>query len=276
MSEDLFVEAGDARLAVRIDGPAGAPWLILSNSLATDMRMWEPQIAELSAHRRLVRYDTRGHGRSSAPGGPYRFDLLVGDVVAILDRLDIETTDILGLSLGGMTALGFGLAHPERVRGLICCAARGDFPAAAIAAWDQRMAAVEQGGMAAIVDETLARWFTPATARNRPDVVNHARAMMLATSAEGYRGCAAALQALDYRRRLPDLRSRTLYLAGEADGAAPPAVMREMAEATPNAQFEIAPGAAHIVNLEATTPFNATVRRFLLADDGDDDAVARL
>lgn len=267
MSETLQVDAGDALLEVRIDGDVARPWLILSNSLAADMTMWTSQVAELSRHRRLVRYDTRGHGGSSAPPGPYDFDRLVGDVVAILDRLDIAQTDIVGLSLGGMTALGLGLSHPKRIAKLVCCDARAEFPPAAIAGWDQRILAVAAGGVAAIVEETLARWFTPTTFDERPGIIDSARAMMLRTSTEGYLGCVSALKTLDYRRHLPQLRVPTLYLVGDQDGGAPPDVMREMAGATPNAEFAILPAAAHIANREAPEAFNAAVLGFLAAPD---------
>jgi 3-oxoadipate enol-lactonase len=269
MSETLQITAGDASLAVCIDGEAGKPWLILSNSLAADMTMWAPQVAKLSAHRRLVRYDTRGHGRSSAPAGPYSFDRLVDDMVAILDHLGIETADVLGLSLGGMTALGLGLTHPGRVRKLVCCDARGEFPPAAIAGWDQRISAVAAGGLSSIADETLTRWFVPATFRDRPEVIEQAHRMILSTSSNGYLGCVAALKTLNYREQLPRLEKHTLFVVGEDDLAAPPSVMREMAAATPRAEFVTISGAAHIANVEGGATFDAAVCRFLLADDFD-------
>jgi 3-oxoadipate enol-lactonase len=256
------VVAADASLAVRIDGDAGLPWLILSNSLATDMTMWDAQVADLSRLRRVVRYDTRGHGRSSAPPGPYDFPRLVDDIVAIMDHLDIASTDVMGLSLGGMTALGLGLDHPERVRRLICCDARAEFPPAAIAGWDQRIKAVTTGGMAAILDETLAR-FSADTHRDRPDVIAHGRQMVLETSVTGYCGCAAALKTLDYFRRLPGLEKPTLYLVGAEDAGAPATAMRAMAEATPAAEFVVVPGAAHIANMDNVAAFNASVSAFV-------------
>jgi 3-oxoadipate enol-lactonase len=271
MSETLEIPAGEASLAVRIDGEAGKPWLLLSNSLAADMTMWDPQVAKLSAHRRLVRYDTRGHGRSSAPAGPYSFDQLVDDMIAILDHLGIETADVLGLSLGGMTALGLGLTHPERVRKLVCCDARSEFPPAAIAGWDQRMSAVAAGGVSSIADETLTRWFVPATFRDRPEVIEQARRMILSTSSAGYLGCVAALKTLNYRERLPRLEKHTLFVVGEDDLAAPPSVMREMAAATPRAEFVTISGAAHIANMEGGATFDAAICSFLLADDFDDE-----
>ena len=126
MSARLEVPAGDATLAARIDGDPGLPWLMLSNSLAADMTMWDDQLPDLVRLRRVVRYDTRGHGASSAPPGPYDLARLAADAVAVLDRLAIPAADHLGLSLGGMTGVGLGLLHPARLRRLICCDARGD------------------------------------------------------------------------------------------------------------------------------------------------------
>ena len=123
MTRDI-VKARDADLLVRIDGPQGKPWILLSNSLATDLHMWDDQIAFLTQTHRVVRYDTRGHGQSTAPRGPYDFDMLVADMLAVLDHVGAERADIMGLSLGGMTALGLGLAHPGRVRRMVACRAR--------------------------------------------------------------------------------------------------------------------------------------------------------
>ena len=263
MSETLQVASGDAWLKVRVEGDASKPWLIASNSLATNMSMWDSQIEAFVRHRRVVRYDTRGHGGSSAPPGAYDFAALVGDIVAILDRLQIETADVVGLSLGGMTALGLGLAHPDRVRRIACCDARGAFPQAAIAGWSQRMEAVRAGGVGAIVEETLQRWFTPATHCKRPDILAQARDMMQSTSVAGYLGCVAALKTLDYRRQLPNLQVPTLFLTGSEDGAAPPDVVKDMASATPHAQFVSIPAAAHISNIEAPEMFNQRIVEFL-------------
>jgi 3-oxoadipate enol-lactonase len=271
MSERLEVAAGDTTLAVRIDGDPGLPWLMLSNSLAADMTMWDDQLPDLLRLRRVVRYDTRGHGASSAPPGPYDLGRLTADVVAILDRLAIPAIDFLGLSLGGMTGVGLGLLHPARLGRLICCDARGDYPAAALALWDERVKAVSAGGMAAIAEDTLARWFTERTRREQPELVDRARRMVLATSVAGYCGCVAALKALDYGRQLADLTVPTLYVAGAEDVAVPPAVMQAMATATPAARLAVVPGAAHLANMENVAFFNATVCGFL----GEGSATSR-
>ena len=263
MSETLTVKSADVSLSVRVEGAGHLPWLVLSNSLATDLSLWDRQLADLARLRRIVRYDTRGHGDSSAPAGPYSFDTLTADVIAIMDQLGIERADILGLSLGGMTALGLGLDHASRVNTIICCCARADFPAPAISMWDDRIKAVRDGGMAAIAEGTLGRWFTPAALAEKPTYIDSTRAMILKTSVEGYCGCVAALKSLDYRRRLPDLNKPTLFIAGAEDQAASSAAMREMAAATPGAKFEEMTAASHIANIEQPERFNAAVCDFL-------------
>ncbi|ADH87563.1 alpha/beta hydrolase fold protein [Ancylobacter novellus DSM 506] len=258
-----IVVSRDAELAVRVDGADHLPWIVLSNSLAADLTMWDDQIPFLTRSYRVLRYDTRGHGRSSAPNGPYSFDMLVADFIAVMDRFDVRQADVLGLSMGGMTALGVGLAYPERVNRLICADARADAPPPFVAGWDQRIAAVAAGGMGAVLAGTMERWFTAQTRQERPEIVDRAARMVLDTSPVGYAGCAEALKGLDYLRHLPRLEPETLYIVGAEDGGAPPDAMRAMAAATPGAQFEILPRVAHISNMEDVAGFNARVAEFL-------------
>ena len=258
-----IVASGDAELALRVDGAEHLPWIVLSNSLAADLTMWDDQIPFLTQSYRVLRYDTRGHGRSSAPAGPYSFDVLVADFIAVMDHFEIRQADVLGLSLGGMTALGVGLVHPERVNRLICADARADAPPPFVAGWDLRIAAVAAGGMGAVLTGTLERWFTAETRQKRPEVADRAARMVLATSPTGYIGCAEALKGLDYLRHLPRLEPETLYIVGAEDAGAPAEAMRAMAAATPGAQFEILPRVAHIANMEDVAGFNARVAEFL-------------
>jgi 3-oxoadipate enol-lactonase len=253
------VRADGATLSLRNDGEAGRPWLLLSNSLATDAGMWDDQMPLLTRTHRVVRCDTRGHGSSSAPEGPYSFDMLVADMVAVLDHVGATTADVMGLSLGGMTALGLALAHPERVRSLVVADARADAPPPFVEAWDARIAAVREGGMAAVLDSTLERWFTERGRARRPEAVERAHAMILRTSPAGYIGCAAALQRLDYLRRLPDLKAPALYVVGSEDSGAPKDAMQAMADATPGGRLAVIEGAAHVSNMEDPAAFNAAI-----------------
>lgn len=258
----LSVPSGEATLSARIEGDAGNPWLLLSNSLAADLSMWDDQIALFCLTHRVLRYDTRGHGQSSVPAGPYDFPMLVADTVALLDHVGADRADVIGLSLGGMTALGLGLAHPGRVGRMLVCDARADNPPPFVAGWDDRIAAISAGGMEAIRDGTLARWFTPAS---KPEQRERAGRMILSTPAPGYIACARALQGLDYLRHLPGMTVPVTYLVGAEDLAAPPAAMQGMADATPGGHLVTLPGLAHVPNMERPDLFNQAVGPWLAA-----------
>jgi 3-oxoadipate enol-lactonase len=256
------VPSGGILLSAQVDGSEGKPWLLLGNSLAADLSMWDDQIDLLTRTHRVIRYDTRGHGHSDAPGGAYDFPLLVADMVAVLDHFGVDRADVMGLSLGGMTALGLGLTHPDRVRRLVICDARADAPAPFVASWDDRIAAISAKGMAAVVDGTLARWFTPACP---PDVLRRATAMILATRPEGYIGCALALKTLDYLKDLGRMRPPVLYICGAEDLGAPKEAMAAMAAATPKASLTVLPALAHIPNMEDPAAFGAALAPWLEA-----------
>jgi 3-oxoadipate enol-lactonase len=254
------VSSGPATLSARIDGDSSKPWLLLSNSLAADLTMWDDQIDALTQTHCVLRYDTRGHGQSSTPPGPYDFPMLVGDMLALLDHVGAAKADILGLSLGGMTALGLGLAHPDRIRRMVVCDARADNPPPFVASWDDRIAAISAQGMEGVSEGTLSRWFSPTCP---PAIRDKAARMILSTPVAGYTACARALQGLDYLRHLPALSVPTLYVVGAEDLAAPPAAMQGMADATPGARLVALPGLGHVPNMERPDLFNAAVTPFL-------------
>ncbi len=257
--------APGAALFTRVDpGPdSDAPWIVLSNSLAADHAMWNPQMPLLTGRYNVLRYDTRGHGASDAPAGPYSFDMLVADVAAVMDFHQVRRATYMGLSLGGMTGLGLALAHPERVERLVCCDARADAPEGFVKSWDDRIASVEAGGMESILAVTVERWLVPSFRAAHPDAVADIRRMILATQPAGYRGCAEALKRLDYLKDLGRLAVPTLYVVGAEDGGAPPAVMQAMADATPGARMETVPEAAHIANVDNAKGFEKAVSGFL-------------
>ncbi|AXS41760.1 3-oxoadipate enol-lactonase [Breoghania sp. L-A4] len=258
------VDRGAFYLATSVTGrPEGAPWIVLSNSLGASMEMWMPQLELLGQHYRVLSYDTRGHGRSDAPEGPYSFDDLVGDVVALLDHFRIKKADFMGLSLGGMTGLGLAINHPERVRRLICCDARADAPEGFVKSWDERINAIEAGGLGSILRGTMERWFSQDFRDNQPDQMAAMGSMFLETSVTGYKGCAAALKTLDYLKDLDKIACPTLYIVGDEDFGAPPAVMKDMAERTPGAVMAEIAGAAHIANVDEPEAFNAAIKAFL-------------
>ncbi|WP_417586694.1 alpha/beta fold hydrolase [Pararhodobacter oceanensis] len=247
------------KLHSTITGPEGAPALLLLNSLGATQEMWAPQIKLLSDHYRVIRCDTRGHGASPTPTGPYSFDDLVADALGVLDSYEIASATVMGLSLGGMTGLGLGLAAPERITRVICCAARADAPDGFIQNWHNRLEMLDSGGIAEVWKNTVGMWLSDETRQARPETEAALQNSFLQTTADGYRGCAHALMGLDYLRRLNEMKVPTHFIAGENDMAASPEVMRAMAEACPGADFTVIPAAKHIINVDRPDDFAVSV-----------------
>ncbi|MEP1929663.1 MAG: alpha/beta fold hydrolase [Roseibium sp.] len=257
--------AGGAMISYQIDGPQDAPWLILSNSLATDRRLWEPQMAGLTASRRVLRYDTRGHGKSDPGQAPYSFDELTDDVLALCAAIGIQRADFMGISLGGMTGLALALREPKLIGRLVCCDARADAPAPYQAIWDANIAKLDEVGIGGLIDPTMQRWFTGpflVDAENA-ELLDLVRQMIASTSPVGYKGAAQCLQSLDLLKDLGQIECPTLYATGENDMAATVAVMEDMTSRTPNSVFKIVPDAAHLSNLEQPKTFLAIAQEFL-------------
>lgn len=262
MSGKVALSSG-LTLNTAVDGPEGKDWIVLSNSLGANLTMWEPQIELLTRRYRVLRYDTRGHGASDAPEGPYDFAELVADVVALMDAHDIGKAAFMGLSMGGMTGLGLALDHPERVSRVVCADGRADAPEPFRAMWDQRMAVVKEKGLAGIVDGTLGSWFTEAWREAHPDEVADIRSMVLGNDPAGYIACCQALKRLDYLRHLGKVTVPILFVGGSEDKGANPDVMRQMAAATPGGAFGEVPDAAHVANINQPEAFNACIAEFL-------------
>jgi 3-oxoadipate enol-lactonase len=258
-----FVEHDGLLLACRVSGREGAPWIVLSNSLGATMAMWEPQLALLEPHFHVLRYDTRGHGASGVPPEPYRFHDLIGDVMALMDHHGIARAALMGLSLGGMTAMGLALAHPGRFERIICCDTRADAPPPFQQGWIERLAAVDEGGLGRIVGGTMERWFAPDWRALNPAALAAVEAAFLATPVEGYRGCVAAIRTLDYLKDLGRITVPMLYVCGSADMAAPVAAMQAMADATPGARLAVIEGGAHLPNIDRSAQFNRAIAGFL-------------
>lgn len=246
-----------------VDGAEGNPWLVLSNSLGANLSMWDPQIAFLTQKYRVLRYDTRGHGGSDTPAEPYAFTDLVADVIGLMDAVGIETAAFMGLSMGGMTGLGLSLDHGDRISRVVCADGRADAPEPFRAMWDGRIAAVEENGLAGILDGTLATWFTETWRDANPDGVGAVRAMILGNDPSGYIACCKALKGLDYLRRMSEAKVPVLYVGGSDDKGAAPDVMRAMAAATRGSAFHEVPDAAHIANMNQPEAFNAAIADFL-------------
>ena len=260
MSQPVMVYLPAAEIATYADGDAGRPWIVISNSLGATHAMWEPQLDLLTKHYRVLRYDTRGHGKSSAPPAPYALDELTGDVLGILDHHGIETADMIGLSLGGTTMMRFATAHPERVKKLVICDASAETEPADLDRWDRRIAQVTAQGTPSLGDELLGRWYTPAFREARPDAMAWSLEMLAEVSATGYAGCAAALKNIHLTQGLRSLKRETLYISGMQDGQTP-VKMAQLADITPSARFHgIDPG-AHFPNVESPDQFQHGAER---------------
>lgn len=255
-----YVELPAGRFFYRYDGLPDAPLLVLSNSLGTDHTMWERQMPALTPHFRVLRYDSRGHGASAAPKGPYTIEDLGQDVLDLYDALRISRASFCGLSMGGMVGMWLAANAPERVERLALCntAARLGPPQL----WDARIEAVRSGGMSAIVQAGLARWFTtPFLGADSPDVAA-TRQTLVNTSAEGYIANCEAIRDMDQRAILSRITAPTLVITGALDAVTPPVDGRFLANAIPGAQY-LELEAAHLSNIEAASAFNDAIARFL-------------
>jgi 3-oxoadipate enol-lactonase len=244
----------------RLDGPVRAPLLLLSGSLGTSHAMWEDQIAALTHRFRVLRYDTRGHGRSAVPSGPCDIATLGRDALGLLDALHVERAHFCGLSLGGMTGIWLAAHAPERVARLVL--ANTSSYLGARETWEARISAVRRGGMAAVTGGILERWFTPEFRAREPVRVERIRQMLLTTPPEGYAACAAAVRDMDQRCALAAISASTLVICGSADVATTPEHLRFIGERIPGARLTELP-AAHLSNIEAAEAFNRAVLDFL-------------
>ncbi|MFO7301432.1 MAG: 3-oxoadipate enol-lactonase [Acidobacteriota bacterium] len=256
-----FVDTPDGRLYYRLEGASG-PVVVLSHSLGLDHGQWAAQAADLQPHFRILRYDHRGHGASDAPDGDYTIEQLGRDVLALVDALDIERFAFCGLSLGGMVGQWLGMHASERLTHLVL--ANTTARVAEPAAMEERRKAVLEGGMAAVVDQAMSRFFQAAWLERHPPVVAEARRTLLATSPVGYAGCCAAIRDMDHRDGLGSIDVPTLVIAGDYDVSMPYSPHAEQLAAAVPASTVVRLHAAHLSNLEQPRSFSAALFRFLL------------
>jgi 3-oxoadipate enol-lactonase len=231
-----------------LEGSKDAPVLVLANSLGTSLNIWDYQVPVLRERFRLLRYDHRGHGGSPVPSGPYGIEGLGRDVLALLNRLEIERVSFCGLSVGGMVGMWLAGEVPERVERLVLCCTSAQF--APSEAWEERAQTVRANGVGAIADAVLERWFIPALRGDHPDTFEWAGRVLRETPPEGYAGCCEAIRDADLWDRLDDVRATTLVIAGADDPAAPPENGKLIRDSIPDAQLVIVSQARHLTNVE--------------------------
>ncbi len=245
---------------------AGAvPTLVFSNSLGTDFRIWDRLLARLEGlierPLRVVRYDKRGHGLTEAPADPYVMEDHVGDLAALLDHLEIEQAVICGLSVGGIIAQGLSEKYPRRVSGLVLNDTAHVIGPPAM--WDERIAKVREGGIEAIAEAILERWFSRDLHSNNPEELAGWRNMLVRTPAVGYMGTSAAIRDSDMTEAAKAIRVPTLCVVGDEDGSTPPSLMRELTALTPGARLEVIEGAGHLPCIEKPDELAALLAGFL-------------
>lgn len=261
------IERDGVRLAYRVEGSADVarPWLVFSHSLACDHTMWDPQMAAFSDFR-ILRFDTRGHGQSSAPAGEYALEALADDLKAVLDAAGIRRCHFIGLSMGGMIGQQFLLKYPARFDTVTLADTTSRYPAESRAVWEERLALVRGRGMDAIVPSTLERWFTVAFRESRPEEVGRIGRLIRSTPVVGYAGCAQGISRINLTARLRDIDCPALVIVGDSDLGTPQSMAEEIVQAMPRSRLHVIPRAAHLSNVEQPAEFNRVVRQFLAAN----------
>jgi len=254
-------DLGDVTLHYRVDGDADGAPVVFSNSLGTDLRLWDKIVGHLPAGLKLIRYDTRGHGLSSCPRGPYSMGALIGDVERLLDRLEVRDCVFVGLSIGGLIAQGLSVKRPDIIRAVVLSNTGAKIGTRDI--WEERSEAVRQGGVEALADATMQRWFTPAF-RETAEFTAW-RNMLVRTPAEGYTGCGAAIAGSDFFAATAGLRLPALGIAGSEDGSTPPDLVRETVDLIPGSAFHLIRRAGHLPCVEQPAEYARVLSDFLIA-----------
>jgi 3-oxoadipate enol-lactonase len=259
----MQVEANGIEFNTRIDGHRGLPWLVLSNSLATNLSMWDHQVEALRDRFRILRYDQRGHGESDAPAGRYDFHALVADVIGLFDALEIKQAHFAGLSMGGMTAIALAQQHPDRVDRVVACDCGPASTPQSAQQWEERIAMARDHGMQAVVQPTIDRWFPAEFISANADVIEKVRHMIRTTPLNGFIGCAHALSHFDLRPGLAGIRNPVQFICGSRDASL--AGTKALHAAVSGSGFVEIAGAGHISNMEDPTAFTHAMQAFLMA-----------
>jgi 3-oxoadipate enol-lactonase len=263
ISRTIKVRSGQSVLSARIDGRENGPAIVLSHSILASNVMWEAQSRWLAEQGYFViSIDTRGHGDSTAPNLAFGMDELVGDIITVLDQLDLDAVHFVGLSLGGMIGFGLGIHHPERLRSLMICAARADAPPAFVAPWPERIALAQSSGCGALARPTIERWFGLPFLDANPGIARHFERMISGTSTEGFVGCAQALMELRYLPEIHRIEVPTTLVAGAKDGPIPEA-MREAHRLIAGSVYLVIENAGHLPNVDQPVAFQTVMQQHL-------------
>jgi 3-oxoadipate enol-lactonase len=262
----MKIKSNGIDIHYEVSGNDKGPWLTLSHSLACNLHMWDDQMAELTKHYRVLRFDTRGHGQSSAPPGDYTLDQMADDVKGLFDALGITRTHWVGLSMGGMIGQTFALKYPGVFQSLVLADTTSRRPPNAAQMWGERVTAARAGGMAGVLETTLARWFTaPYRKAGNTSSASIARItdQILTTPVDGFCGCCVAISKVDTLDRLKEIQCPVYIIVGEEDHGTPPEMARAIHDNLPGSELLVIKSAAHLSNVEQAAVFTQAVSGFL-------------
>ena len=254
------------RLVASLAGPAGAPVVVLGNSMGTTREVWEPQVGVLGERFRLLRFEHRGHGGSPAPPGPYTIGELGADVIRLLDDFGVEAASYCGISLGGMIGMWLAAHAPERVGALALCCTSAHLPPADF--WAGRAAQARATGMASISEQVVGRWFTPAFHARNPAAVAGFVTTLEGVDPEGYAGCCEAIAAMDLRASLGRISAPVLVIAGAEDPATPPWHGARIASGVGRSRLRVIRGGAHLATVSQPGEVTAVLMEHLTGQVG--------
>jgi 3-oxoadipate enol-lactonase len=252
---------GDIEVFYTIEGEG--PWLTMSHSLACNTTAWDDQAALLSKNFKVLRYDTRGHGQTSATPGPYTLEQLADDAYGLLAALGITQTHWMGISMGGMIGQTMALKYPTLFTSLMLIDTTSRRPDNAQAMWGARITMAKEQGMVSLLESTLERWFTESFRKNHPNAIKSISDGILNTSVDGFCGCCAAIAQINTLDRLKEIQCPAIVMVGEHDHGTPPAMAKQIHENLPNSEFVLIESAAHIANIEQPEAFNQAIQKFL-------------
>jgi 3-oxoadipate enol-lactonase len=256
-----FVHINGARIHYRLDGDAGAPVVMLSNSLMSNHAMWDPQVPALLARFRVLRYDTRGHGESEVTPAPYRIEQLADDAAALIEAAGVSAVHFVGLSMGGMIGQQLAVRHPAKVLSLSLCDTASEMPTPAM--WNERIAAARQDGVSALIDSTIKRWFVAGFIEREPHTITWVRRMIATTTAEGYIGCASAVRDMSQTHLLKQITAPTQVIVGREDPACTLAASEVLQREIVGATLHVIDDAAHLANIEKPELFTRLLLDFI-------------
>lgn len=259
----MKVSANGIQFNVDVSGLETGTPVILHHPLATNLTCWDELTAALNDRYRVIRFDARGHGKTDAPKGPYRFEILAGDVVHMMDKLGLAKAHFLGLSMGGMIGQYLGLLHADRCHSLCLVSTSSQTPPAGKALWDERITNAGKLGMTSVVDGAMARWVAPAALTERPALVERLKTMILTTPADGYIGWCEAIRHLDVTARLKAIPLPACIIVGALDPATPPAAAEVISNEIKGSDLIVMPGVSHMLHNEEPETFARHVIEFL-------------